>query len=87
MNRGRGEGHQGVIDGGGRGMLGGEPVLQRQHGHVGRAGQLAADGVVRGQAAQHEPAAVQVDDQRPRARRGPVQPGGQVTDDQVPDQG
>ena len=60
-----------VLDGGGELVHGRQPVVHRHHHGADGRGDLAADPVAQPQpAAEDEPAPVEVDDQRPRTRRG-----------------
>ena len=64
------EGRDGIVDGGGEPMLGREPIVDREDMHVGVAADAAAQVVVAVEVAEHETAAVIVDQQRPRTARG-----------------
>ena len=61
VGAGPGEGGPGVLDRGREGMLGRQPVVDREHRRPGRGGEEAADAVVGVEVADHPAAAVEVD--------------------------
>ena len=66
----------GVVHGGGELPFGRQPVVQRHHRALGEMGQVAAQGFVRGDVADGEAAAVEVQQHRQRVvRRRSEQPG------------